>query len=272
MSTREVVAAGRVPVPVRRPEAGAPWSLVPHLALVQARRVVRHPVLLLGLAWLVLGVGLGTPNTPYERYSLLTAEPVFLLAVPVFFAVSLVATSGRRAGVDEWTAALPLPPLQRTAGLLVAAAAPAAVLLVASLGHLVVVGGDTGVALLWQHVASPSAAVLGAALLAVAASRLLPWPGLPLLVVVAVVAANFWVADHWPYLGAYVDFVQWTDSAAIPAREPGSAGWHLAYLLSLCALAAAGALLPVVRRRWLAVAAGAVAGGVVLVAGYLQLP
>jgi hypothetical protein len=271
VSTREVMVSGRAHTVAGSPALAGPWAMVPHLAWVQARRVARHPALLLGVLWFVLGVGLGGPQTPYDRYSGATAMIVFILGVPAYFAVNLVATSGRRSGVDDWTAGLPLPAVHRTVAMLVAAAAPAVVSAVGSLLWLSS-GGGTGLPLLWQHAVSPWVALLGAGLLAVAVSRLLPWPGLPLVVVVAVVTANFWVAAHWPYLGAYVDFVQWTGGDAIPAREPGSAGWHLTYLLALCALAAAGALLPVARRRWLPFTAGAVAGAVVLVAGYLQLP
>lgn len=272
MSTREVMVAGRAHAEAGPLTVAGPWSMVPPLAWLQARRVARHPALLLGVLWLVLGVGLGGEQTPYDRYDGITAMLVFLLAVPAYFAVNLIATSGRRSGVDDWTGGLPLPALHRTAAMLLAAAAPAVVTAVGSLLWLATAGGDPGLPLVWQHVVSPWVAVLGAGLLAVAVSRLLPWPGLPLVVVVAVVTANVWVEWHWPFLGAHVDFVQWTGTDAIPAREPGSAGWHLTYLLALCALAAAGALLPVARRRWLPFTAGAVAGAVVLVAGYLQLP
>jgi hypothetical protein len=272
MSTREVIAAGPATAAVSRVSLGSPWALVPELAWAQARRVARHPALLLGVLWFVLGVGFGGPSTPYDRYSTVTATIIFLLAAPAYFAVNLVATSGRRSGVDEWSGALPMPELHRTVAMLLAAATPAVVAAAGTLGWLAVAGADAGIPVLWQHVASPAAAVLGAGLLAVAVARLLPWPGLPLVVLVAVVTANFWVATQWPYLGAYVDFVQWTGGDAIPAREPGSASWHLVYLLALGALAAAGALLPVARRRWLPFAFGALAGALVLVAGYLQLP
>lgn len=272
MSIREVIAASQAPATARPVAVASPWRLVPDLARIHALRIVRSPAFLLGGLWFVLGVGIGTSNSPYERYSMVSAVLVWMLAVPAYFAVNLVATSGRRAGVDEWAEGLPMPELHRTVALLLAAAAPALVTAVGSLGYLALIGGDTGLPLLWQHVASPLVALVGAGFLAVAVSRLLPWPGLALVAVVAVVTANFWVAGRWPYLGAYVDFVQWTDTDAVPVREPGSAGWHLTYLLALCALAGAGALVPVARRRVLPFTAGAVAGIVVLVAGYLQLP
>jgi hypothetical protein len=144
---------------------------------------------------------------------------------------------------------------------------------VLSVGYLALTPGETLLPVLWQHVAAQALALLGAGVLGVAVARLLPWPGLPLLVAVALVAANLWVADHWPYLGPYTEFVRWpSNDADLPAREPGSAGWHLLYLVALVALAAAGALLPVARRRWAPFLAGAAAGTAVLLAGWLQLP
>ena len=60
MSTRELLVSGRRAHAAAGPLAVAgPWAMVPHLARVQARRVARHPALLLGVLWYVLGVGLG---------------------------------------------------------------------------------------------------------------------------------------------------------------------------------------------------------------------
>ena len=114
-------------------------------------------------------------------------------------------------------------------------------------------------ALRWAHVASVPVAVLGAAVLGVAVARLLPWPGAPLVVMVGLVAANVWASDHQPYLGLYVDFAVWTGTDAIPAMNPGPPGWHLVYLVALVGLAACGALLRDVSRRWLPFVGGAAA-------------
>src|SRR5215218_164115 len=93
------------------------------LARVQARRIVRHPALLVSLAWLALGVGFGSPGTPYEQYSMATGMLIFITGPATFFAANLVATSERRTYADEWTPALPMPAARRTGALLVAGAA-----------------------------------------------------------------------------------------------------------------------------------------------------
>lgn len=277
MSTREVLVTGErdAHVAAGPPTLGGPWRQVPHLARLDALRVLRHPAMLVGIGWFVLGVGVDTsgPVSPYDRYTMPTATLVFLMGIPTFVAVNMVATSGRRSGVDEWAAALPVPALHRTVGTLLAAFAPALLVVVLSVGYLALTPGETLIPVLWQHVAAQGAALLGAGLLGVAVARLLPWPGLPLLVAVGLVSANLGISGRWNYLGPYTEFVQFTSSDAdIPARVPGSASWHLAYLLALGALAAAGALLPVTRRWWLPFSAGALAGALVLVSGWLQLP
>ena len=66
------------------------------LARVQTRRILRHPALLVSLVWVVIGVGFGLPDTPYEQYSLATGMVLFVLGPAAFFAANLVATSERR--------------------------------------------------------------------------------------------------------------------------------------------------------------------------------
>jgi hypothetical protein len=276
VSAGDVLVTGdrRVHVATRSLSRSGPWHQVPHLARLDAIRVLKHPAMLVGVVWFVLGVGIENDlPSAYDRYTAATASLVLVLGIPTFVAVNMVATSGRRSGVDEWSAALPVPFLHRTVATLLAACAPALVGLVLTLGYLALTPGETLLPILWQHVAAQVAALLGAGLLGVAVARLLPWPGLPLLVAVALVTANLWVSGHWPYLGAYTEFVLGTASPDdLPARAPGSASWHLVYLVALGALAAAGALLPVARRWYLPFLVGAALGSVVLVAGWFQLP
>jgi hypothetical protein len=269
----DLMTAGRLgtsrPLQVRGPGR---WALVSDLARIHAVRILRHPVFLLGLFWYLLSLFVNAPSKPYDQYTMLTALPIFLVGIPVFVAVNLVATSSRRAGVDDWTVGLPLPPLHRTAALLLASAAPALVVTAIDAMAYVSFRGIVDIEVLRTQLACVPVAILGAGLLGVAVARLLPWPGAPLAVAVGLVVANSWVSGPWPYLGAYCDFVVWSTNDVIPARVPGSSSWHLTYLVALCGLAAAGALLPVARRRWLPFAVGAVFGVVVLVAGALQLP
>jgi hypothetical protein len=272
MSGDLMTAGRRSTVRPLRVGVSRPWALVPDLARVHAVRILRHPVFLLGMLWYVVALFVNPPTKPYDQYTMLTALPIFLVGIPVFIAVNLVATSSRRAGVDDWTGALPFAPVHRTAAMLLASAAPA--VFVAAIQALTYVSyrGIVTLVVPWTQLACVPVSILGAGLLGVAVARLLPWPGAPLAVAVALVSVNLWVSGPWPYLGAYCDFVLWTTHDVIPARIPGSSGWHLTYLLALCGLAATGALLSVARRRWLPLAAGVVFGVLVLVAGFLQLP
>ena len=247
-------------------------SLLLDLAGVHARRMLRHPVLLVGIAWAVLGMGIGFPDTPYEEYSALTGLVAFFLGPLAFFAANLVASSERRSGADEWTPALPMPPVRRTTALLVACLALAGVALAINVVMLLAVGpGDTAMHVSVWHMASVPLTVLGGAVLGVAVAKLLPWPGAALLVMVTLVAFNLWVASREAYLGFYVDFAQWTGTDAIPAMEPGSGSWHVLYLGALIALAACGAYLRDAVHRWIPVAAGALCGSVAILAGAVQL-
>jgi hypothetical protein len=265
---------GRPPVAVPRPVVGGPWSVVPDLAGRHAARMVRHPVLLLGVLWYALVAGVPhLPTTPYDQYAVVTGTVAFALGPLAYFAANLVASSGRRSGADEWTPSLPLPALHRTCALLLACLAPAALALALDLVVMVAIKADGGLIfpVRWQHLASVPVTVLGGAVLGVAVARLLPWLGTPLVVAVGLVVFNFWVSESDPYLGFYVDFAVWTRNDVIPAMTPGSPGWHLLYLAALVCVAACGALLRDARRRWAPLLAGAALGAVVLVAGAAQL-
>ena len=65
-----------------RSGTGDRLSLLLDLAGVHARRMLRQPVLLVGVAWAVLGMGLGFPDTPYEEYSALTGLVAMLSRAP----------------------------------------------------------------------------------------------------------------------------------------------------------------------------------------------
>jgi hypothetical protein len=249
------------------------WSLMADLARVHAIRMLRHPILLLGLIWYLVVTGIGLPETAYEQYTAVTGMVAFLAGPPAYFAANLVARSGRRSGGDEWSPSLPMSPAHRTAALLLACLAPAAVAAVINLATLVVISLDgLQMPIAWQHVASVPVTVFGGAVLGVATARLLPWTGVPLALMVGLIAFNSWLPSNYVQLGFYVDFADWTDTNAIPAMVPGSPSWHLVYLVALCGLAASGALLRDARRPWVPFASGATLGALVIIAGTLQLP
>jgi hypothetical protein len=270
-----VSASGTGPTRVRRATGTGQWALVADLARLQAVRMMRHPVILLGLGWYVLLVGVGErPHTLYAEYSTVTGSVAYVVGPIALFAANLVASSGRRSGADEWTPSLPMTRLHRTSALLLACLAPAAFAAVLDLGVLFLIRlyGGLDMQVQWQHLASVPVTVLGGAVLGVAVARLLPWTGLPLVVVVGLISFNLWVTTKDPYLGFYVDFAEWTTPGnMVPAMVPGDASWHLVFLLALTGLAAFGALLRDARRWWLPFIGGTVLGAVVLVAGTLQL-
>ena len=254
--------------PVRLPDGP---TTVLELARVQTRRILRHPALLVSLVWVVLGLGFGFPDTPYEQYSLVTGMVVFMMGPSAFFAANLVATSERRTSADEWTPSLPMPPLRRTVALLASGVGIGAVALAIQLVLVAIAYDQPVLQLRWTHVLSVPIAMTGAVVLGVAVARLLPWPGAPLLVMAAIVAANIWASNNEVFLGLYVDFAQWTGNDAIPGMHPGSGPWHLVYLAALVGLAAFGAVLRDARRVWLPVLGGGVCGVLALAAGALQL-
>jgi hypothetical protein len=101
-----VSASGPGRTQARRATGSSSWALVADLARVQAIRIMRHPVFLLGLGWYVLLVGFGErPHTLYAEYSTVTGSVAYVAGPFAFFAANLVTSSGRRSGADEWTPA-----------------------------------------------------------------------------------------------------------------------------------------------------------------------
>jgi hypothetical protein len=269
----DVLVSRSTPKAARPLGRAGSWPLVADLARVHAIRMLRHPILLVGLAWYLVVMGIGLPETAYEQYSAVTGLIAFVAGPLSYFAANLVASSGRRSGVDEWSPSLPMPPAHRSAALLLACLAPAAAAAVINLAMLLVLSLDgLQMPIAWQHIVSVPVVVFGGAALGVAIARLLPWTGVPLALMVGLVAFNAWLPSAYSQLGFYVDFADWTDTNAIPAMVPGSPSWHLVYLVALCGLAASGALLRDARRPWVPFASGATLGALVIIAGTLQLP
>ena len=248
------------------------------LAAVEARRILLNPAYLpaLGYGLLVTGVDFGHGISQVTRAS--AAEFIGILASFFFplvaiFAASLVATSARRAGAEEMLGALPVTARTRSAALLLAGLAPAAV-------------GAIGAGTAWyleRGIAAPHlglsggafAAIpllyLGVGALAVAAARWLPWPGAPLALMVALV---LWVTHaHGSSHAAAVLTAPW-----IVAPDTGRAifvagysdVWHLVYLSGLVGLAATAALFRDDLRRMIVI--GTAIGLPTLLAAWAQLP
>jgi len=249
------------------------------LALVEARRLLTHPAYLVGLAYVLTVTGTGLLTDAHdgrkEVIDVIEVFALFLFAMISIFPASLVATSARRAGADEMLAAVPTSPRTRTVAVLLGAGAPAAIATAAVLVSYALrqdlppttdIPPLTGVA-----AASTALLYLGTAAVACAAARWVPWPGVPLVLLVGLVS---WVGNtHASHHAAAVLTAPWI---AFPDRDVAvyiagySGPWHVAYLTGLVALAAIAALYRDDLRRMLLVAlpAGLFTG----LAAWAQLP
>jgi len=173
-------------------------------------------------------------------------------ALATLFAASLVATSARRSGAESQFASAALDPQLRTLatglGVLVGPAAVAAVLTLA-LAYVQHGAGSQLADVLhgWEYAQLPLI-WLGAGLLGVAAARWLPWPGVPLALFLGLIAWTLVSAQQLD-LGRAVGFLmpfvissRDTIGLGVESAE-GQLGWHTVYLLGLCLLALAAALL-----------------------------
>ncbi len=280
-----------VTAPASTVQVPSAWGADLLLARREAQRMLSSPafVFLVGLL-LIAGLpddgGLGLDNVYGALDNALSWGGLVTL-----FAVSLVATSSRRTGAESMLAAAPLD-LERRArasalGVLLGPAAVASLLAVslawvelgldapvfAADGDLVGTTYDG-----WEYVALPLT-WLGAGLLALAAARWLPWPGVPFAIAVGLI---FWVgagegkfydqADHDHPIGYLTPYVVTRHEAGVlSSLAQGNLGWHAAFLLGLCLLGLTAVLLRHSRQR-AALGLGVLAAILTVTAGWLQLP
>lgn len=252
--------------------------LVIEIALFEARRLVLHPLVLLGTGLYLLLLVTTRDDGSRTVFDTLTTGPTFFTGVFTYFAANLVASRTRRHRCAEHHASLPSAPTHRTAGVCLATLAPAAVILLIA---LLALGWHAGI--VHSFVVRPSVAelaagpltVIGGGLLGVMIARWLPFPFASLVVMVGIVAVTVWLSSR-PYtlqmLAPYVSFAVWGDDQNWAGRYPGSAEWHAVYLAALCAMAATGALLPEARRKAVVLGVGALFTAAAVGAGIVQLP
>ena len=268
-----------VPAPTLHAAGASWWPVARELALAEARRLVLHPLVLLGAGLYCAMIVVSSGEGPGSGYDGLVTGPTFFMGVFTYFAAHLVASRPRRHHCLDQQACLPAPPDARTAGLCVAAFAPA-VFAVALSGITMAwyAAGRTDLPV-WPsagELAAGPLTVLGAALLGTMVARWLPFATSPVLVIVAVVALTFILNEaangRYALLSPYTTFSVYVDDGSWAGKTPGSPGWHAAYLASLCGMAAAGSLLRDARRRSIPLAAGAALTGIAAIAGLAQLP
>lgn len=271
MTTLDLLASG--------PQA-APRPVPPALVLgwQEGRRLALHPVSILGLGALLVTMLAFADDGAREAFDNVTAMPTWFYGVAVYFAAHLVATRDRRAHSGEWLAALPASTRVRVTGLCLAALVPTAICTaVVAVGHAVLLSTESYfIAPTFWHLAQAPVTVLGAALLGTMVARWTSVPGAALLVMVVMVLVDAWLnsrPETVQTLATYVPWTAWPQSGtAWAGLIDGSPAWHVAYLLSLCGMAAAGAFLRGTGLTRPALLAGAAMTLAAVATGLLQLP
>lgn len=269
---------------VPRPRLGSARAVVV-LGWREGRRVLTGPVYLVIVGGLFLSFGVSALDLTAVSRSDVRDVLVRVLtygALATLFASSLVATSARRTGAESQFGAAPLDPQLRTLatglGVLLG---PTSVASALTLGVAYAENGP-GPPLEpsfsdWEYLHLPLT-WLGAGLLGLAVARWLPWPGVPLAVFVGLVAWTMWSA-HLMFNGRWGGFlmpyvIASQDVVGLGTSSPdGHPGWHAVYLLGLCLLALAAALLrhrPLRERAMLGF--GVLAAVLTASAAWLQLP
>lgn len=279
-----------------RARRSGPASTVAWLGFVEAKRLLRHPVVLAGaaLSALLFVQDLGEYG---GRFFLLTMGGVMPLAAATLLAANLATLRSRRSDTDELWASVPAPAATRTLAHVLSLLAPLALATVvlatayawygAGDGLRVDVTGTTAVPGMTELAQGPLV-LLALGALGIALARWLPAVGVAPVVVVAFLAVEMPVtswgtASEWRWLAPVVNHgrdgwapcsleahLAWgCDGAA--AFDVTAMRWHLLYLTGLTTLFVALALLRHGRRaRYLALGAGGLA--LTVVAGIFQIP
>lgn len=284
---------------VAPPAAARTRHVVIQLAVAEGWRLVRHPVILVGLALCLTGV-VAAARTSAEQSGgfpviLLSGAGLWPLAVGALLAANLTAVRPRRYGTSELEDTTLAGPGTRTLGLLAATGALALVGFVLLAVAAVVLEVWNGIPVRFpegfvsrqMHVieflqgplAVTSMAVLGVALGRWVPTRLLA----PLLLFPALIGFMhaMWRFDApaWRFAPIMVHeqqvaWVQVTPSSGysiIGGFAIGDLAWHLVYLAGVTVLLAVAAVARAGRSRALGIAA--VAGlALAAVGGVLQLP
>lgn len=244
------------------------------LGLREGIRLTRHPLVLTGAA---VAVGLSVESlrlrNPLYVYQGITLIHSFYLGPMIIVAAFRTVRRDRRAGTGEVVAAAPIGPRRRVAALLWAVSGPALLTAVLVLTTYFCYRYGGAMPLRWPGIAELAVQpvrLLGAGLLGVLAALWLPGRTAPVLALcgvgAAMAAVNAFVHGHFRLV--VLALFPFGDLAGLWF----SPGWHVAYLGSLDALAACGALLATPGpRRW-PLAGLTVAALSAMVTGWLQLP
>jgi hypothetical protein len=214
---------------------------------------------------------------PRETFETIDSMLTFYPGLFTILVASLIATRDRRADSREMLAPSPGRLEERTRALILASLAPAAVglmLVVALHGYFVFDDRYVLTPSVW-HILQGPVALVGGCLFGIMLANWVPMRGAAVVGVVVLVALTLWLSslEGWRVLGPLMTWPIWGVLPEVWAGTyPGSPAWHVVYLVGLCGMAAAAALLRVVERRTPVIVGGAVAVGIAVLGGIGQLP
>src|SRR5436305_1001497 len=191
------VTTASFPVSASIREARPQRTAIP-LALAEGRRLVLHPLTVVGLALTIVVTLLSLHRAPGTTFDAVTAAPTFYFGVFVILAANLIATRDGRSGAIEMLTPAPTPTVRRTLALIIAAAFPAgccAVIVLLADAYLRAAGRYVVAPSGWYLAQSPLT-IFGAGLLGILVARWLPYRAAPYLVVITVVIGNIVVSNH----------------------------------------------------------------------------
>lgn len=277
-------------VPTRR--------IVGTLARAEAWRLVRHPIVLIGLALSMAEAVAASLTDPVQagdlRFTFLSGSAHWPLAVGAFLAANLLALRSRRHGTAELEDTTVTPSGVRTAALLTASLSACLLGVVLSAVTFVLFGAADGVPVRLQDgfVSRPMhpfellqgpLVVLVMSLLGIVLGRWLPTRAVgPLMLVPAVIGFfhSTWrfSGEGWRFSPLMVHeeplrWVQVTPSSGysvLAGFDVAGLGWHLVYLVGVAVLLGAAAVARTERSSRLT-ALAAVGAVVAAVGGVLQL-
>jgi hypothetical protein len=269
----------REPLVPAAPAARPVRSTVLVLARQETTRLLRHPLSIAGLALYALfatGNLLG-PADPIRTFGFIDTTPTVVPGLFALLAGSLLASRDHRARTDELLTPLPGRAVERVAAMCLACLAPAALtlLLVLALHAVQLQQGLYVESPGLGHLTQGAVTVLGGGLFGVMVGTWTPTRSAALLALVLMVVVNLAVAaDGWPHhlFALLVEWSIYVPEGAWVGLRAGSPGWHLAYLLGLCGLAACAALLRVAPRRTPVLHASVTFLAVAVAGGSGQLP
>lgn len=263
---------------VSAPPLQRPLTLV--LAVHETRRLVLHPVMLIGWGLLALWFVMNAVTlNPVAAFDLITVGATFYPGLFCVLAAHMVATRDQRAGTSDVIGAVPASREQRAIALLLAAWAPALIVLIVNLAaRQALIWGDQYVEVPGlAHTGQAPLTVLGGSMLGIMLGLWLPHRTTPVIAMVALVAITMALTADDVEPGLFSPMVSWVDWGPYDGTiwfglESGHPGAHVVYLLGLCGLAASAAWIRVTKYRWAALGLGLAWLAVAVWGGLAQLP